>query len=82
MQQFNVHQAKTNFSKLLELVEAGEQVLIARNGEPVATLSPIRKTRFQLGMGTGEFVNLDRIGDMAVYAPMTDQEADDWANGR
>ena len=32
----NVHEAKTNLSRLLAQVEAGEEVVIARNGKPVA----------------------------------------------
>ena len=34
----NVHQAKTQLSRLLAQVEAGEEVMIARRGEPVARL--------------------------------------------
>jgi prevent-host-death family protein len=34
----NVHEAKTNFSKLLKLVERGEEIVIARAGHPVARL--------------------------------------------
>ena len=34
----NVHEAKTNLSRLLAQVEAGEEVVIARNGKPVAQL--------------------------------------------
>ena len=34
----NVHQAKTQLSRLLVRVEAGEDVVIARRGEPVARL--------------------------------------------
>jgi len=34
----NVHQAKTQLSQLLRLVEAGEEVVIARSGKPVARL--------------------------------------------
>ena len=34
----NVHDAKTNLSKLLQRVEAGEEVVIGRNGVPVAKL--------------------------------------------
>lgn len=34
----NVHQAKTELSRLLVRVEAGENVVIARRGEPVARL--------------------------------------------
>jgi prevent-host-death family protein len=36
--QFNVHEAKSQLSKLIERVEAGEEIVIARNGHPVATL--------------------------------------------
>jgi prevent-host-death family protein len=34
----NVHEAKTHLSRLLVQVEAGEEVIIARNGKPVAQL--------------------------------------------
>ena len=34
----NVHEAKTQLSRLLAQVEAGEDVVIARRGEPVARL--------------------------------------------
>ena len=56
MKQVNVHEAKSQLSKLLEEVEGGERVIIARAGEPVAVLSPyrtaIRKRR--LGLFAGE----------------------------
>lgn len=39
MTQVNVHEAKTTLSKLLERVERGEEIVIARNGTPVAKLS-------------------------------------------
>ncbi len=39
----NVHEAKTNLSQLLKQVEAGEEVIIARNGKPVARLVGIQK---------------------------------------
>lgn len=35
---FNMHEAKTKLSKLVELVEAGEDVQIARNGKPAVKL--------------------------------------------
>ncbi|HWG46400.1 MAG TPA: type II toxin-antitoxin system prevent-host-death family antitoxin [Gemmataceae bacterium] len=41
MQLVNVHQAKTQFSKLLDQVAAGEEVVISRHGKPVAKLSPV-----------------------------------------
>ena len=39
---YNVHDAKTHFSKLLARVAAGEEVLIAKAGEPVAKIVPVR----------------------------------------
>ena len=38
----NIHEAKTHFSRLVERVEAGEEILIARAGRPVARLVPLR----------------------------------------
>ncbi len=38
----NVHEAKTHLSRLLEAVERGEDVVIARSGKPVARLVPAR----------------------------------------
>jgi prevent-host-death family protein len=37
---YNVHDAKTHFSKLLELVVNGEEVVIAKAGKPVARILP------------------------------------------
>jgi prevent-host-death family protein len=37
----NVHRAKTELSRLLEAMEAGEEVIIARAGVPVARLIPV-----------------------------------------
>ena len=36
--QVNIHEAKTNLSKLLERVAAGEEIVIARAGKPTAKL--------------------------------------------
>lgn len=40
MAEVNVHEAKTQLSKLLARVEAGEEIVIARAGKPVARLVP------------------------------------------
>lgn len=37
----NVHEAKTNLSRLLERARAGEEIVIAKNGKPVARLCPL-----------------------------------------
>ena len=38
----NMHDAKTHFSKLIARVETGEEIVIARDGDPVARLVAIR----------------------------------------
>lgn len=50
----NVHEAKTHLSKLLERVEAGDEVIIARAGRPVARLiSFARPGKRALGLDAG-----------------------------
>lgn len=41
----NVHEAKTQLSKLLARVEAGEEIVIARAGHPIARLVPERRPK-------------------------------------
>ena len=78
--QVNVHQAKSRLSRLLELVEEGETVVIARHGQPVAELVPARqKTGFPFGIARAE--PLVAPGD-EWWQPMSDAEAEDWIEGR
>jgi prevent-host-death family protein len=44
MTQVGMHEAKTQLSKLVERAEAGEDIVIARNGKPVARLVPVAST--------------------------------------
>ena len=37
----NIHEAKTHFSKLLNRVEGGEEIIIAKAGKPVARIVPL-----------------------------------------
>jgi prevent-host-death family protein len=41
----NIHAAKTHLSRLVERVEAGEEITIARAGRPVARLVPVQQRR-------------------------------------
>ena len=41
MRTVNIHQAKTNLSKLIDAVAHGEEIIIAKAGKPVAKLVPI-----------------------------------------
>jgi len=40
--QVNMHEAKTHLSRLVERVEAGEEIVVSRAGRPVAKIVPIR----------------------------------------
>jgi prevent-host-death family protein len=76
----NVHEAKTQLSRLLQLVEEGETVVIARNGKPVAELVPSRK-REGLPLGIAREEPLVPPGD-DWWRPMSGHEAEDWTEGR
>ena len=68
----NVHQAKTHLSRLLERVAAGEEVVIARAGNPVARLVPIqREEPRNPGLAKG------RVTD-AFFEPLPADELDAW----
>lgn len=57
MRLVTIHQAKTNLSRLLEAVENGEEVVIARGKKPVARLlrvAPAGKPKRQLGFAKGK----------------------------
>ena len=49
---YSVHQAKTHFSKLLDLAEEGEEVLIIRHGVPIVRLVPEPKPKKPIILGT------------------------------
>ena len=58
METVNIHQAKTQFSRLLARVELGEEITIANRGVPVAKLVPVQPThirRASLGLDQGRF---------------------------
>ncbi len=40
---YNIYEAKTQFSQLVDRVEQGEEIVIARAGRPVARLTPLSK---------------------------------------
>ena len=78
MMQVSVHAAKTQFSKLLDLVEDGEEVVIKRHGKVVAQLVPVRKSRpSALGAMRGEFEMAD-----GWEQAFTDEEAEAFWSGR
>lgn len=74
----SVRGAKTQLSKLLDLVEDGGPVVIERHGRPVAQLVPVRRRRASpLGAMRGQF-EMAEGWDRAL----TDEEAETFWGGR
>lgn len=42
-ERFNIHDAKTNLSRIIERVEQGEEIVISRAGTPVAKVVPLTR---------------------------------------
>jgi prevent-host-death family protein len=63
MDTINIHAAKTNLSRLLERVEKGEEILIARNGMPVARLAPLESAKRRPGRLRGKVRLLQDFDD-------------------
>ena len=78
MSSYNVHEAKSNLSRLLQKTAAGEEVVIMRDGEPVAELIPYRKRSRKrlLGFAAGQVEMVE-----GWERPMTDADADGFLGG-
>jgi prevent-host-death family protein len=50
--QFNIHDAKTNLSRIIDRVEHGEEIIISRAGRPVAKVVPLHRTVNRTGRGS------------------------------
>ena len=71
----NMHQAKSTLSRLVERALAGEEILIARNGQPVVKLVPVPKERKPRvpGQYKGKiWISPD------CFDPMSEEELDLW----
>ena len=72
MDTINIHEAKTNLSKLLERVRAGEEIVISRRGVPIARLCPLKSPKKRSpGLLKG-------VVDEAFFVPLPDEELDAW----
>lgn len=66
METVNIHQAKTNLSRLLSRVELGEEIIISNEGIPIAKLVPFRTSSNRLaslGQDRGRFVLPEDFND-------------------
>ncbi|MYF88341.1 MAG: type II toxin-antitoxin system prevent-host-death family antitoxin [Boseongicola sp. SB0676_bin_33] len=73
--QMNVAEAKAKLSQLLAAVDAGEEVIIARDGVPAARLVPMAAAGVRLGVLEGA-VSPDSVPDF--FEPMTEDELAEW----
>ena len=75
---YTVHFAKTNLSKILQDVEDGKQVVLARGKKPIARMIPCSQlpntSRPEVGTVTSKSINIvekreiaGRVGDTVVY---------------
>lgn len=67
MQTVNIHEAKTQFSRLVDQAEAGEEIVIARAGKPVARLVALETLTRQprkLGLGKKQFTFPDNFDSL------------------
>lgn len=77
MASVTIHQAKTNLSKLIARVEAGEEVVIMRGKEPVARLEPIGKKQGRRvpGLLKGK---IPELPDEFFFEPLPEEELRAW----
>lgn len=67
----NIHEAKTHLSQLLECVNAGEEIIIAKSGKPVARLVPLERRERKLGFVAGTVPE-------AFFEPLPDDVLESW----
>jgi prevent-host-death family protein len=80
MSQINIHQAKSQLSRLVERAASGEEIIIAKAGKPVARLTAIekrtRRTRRPGGLKGRLWVADD------FDAPLSPEELAHWYDGK
>ncbi len=80
MEIVNIYEAKTHLSRLLLRVEAGETIVIARRGEPVARLVPASRPRGRRVFGplpNQAPVDIDAL-EAALSEPLDPKELSGW----
>ena len=71
----NVHDAKTHFSKLLELAHSGEEIVLAKAGVPYARLMPLAKEKGKRQPGR----LLGKV-EAAFFEPLPVEELAGWSS--
>lgn len=86
----NIHDAKTHFSEYLARALAGEEVIVAKAGKPVAKIVPFEKSGSRKGKvkPKGAKPKKRKLGQYkgwvvpdSAFEPMTKEELKDWYDG-
>lgn len=72
----NVHEAKTQLSRLLDQAHAGQEIILAKAGKPYARLVPLAPRAGKRTPGRLDF----RLSD-AFFEPLPDEVLDAWEGG-
>ena len=73
--QYNIHEAKTQLSRLLEQARQGEDIIIAKAGVPYVRLVPVETVgERELGFLKGQF----SVGD-EIFDPLSEDELEEWS---
>jgi len=73
MRMVNVHEAKTHLSRLLDAAVAGEEIVIAKSGQPFVRLTPVIEANRVPGAAKGK----GRLTE-AFFEPLPEQELEGW----
>ena len=71
---YKIHQAKTHLSRLIARVEKGEEIVIARNGDPVARLVPFARPGVRRFGALAGRITLDET----FFDPLPEDEIAAW----
>lgn len=72
MQIINVNEAKTQFSKLLARAHSGEEIIIAKSGQPYAKIVPLTKQKQRVpGIAKGTVTE-------EFFEPLPEEELQKW----
>lgn len=74
---FNIHQAKTQLSKLVDMASKGERIVIAKAGKPTALLVPLEYSAREPGLFKGMIE-----GSASILDPLPGATLDEWEGGQ
>lgn len=77
----NIHEAKTNFSKLVDRAHGGEEIIVAKAGKPYARLVPIEDKAKLPPRKPGGLKLVGEIPDSVWFDPLPEEELRLWEGG-